>query len=164
MSESEKINWTPELLAEVRNEKGVVLGMMSEAARRALIANKDHAETYFRSREWTDIKNVEIWPIDSWNHAYRLSPSYTPPELAPKPYVDCPVCKFGEGKHLLSFSHYRETSVVRSIVEAVKFADFAGFVFASGAVCVNVRLPSGNGGPFDAPIAVRFWTGTGGAK
>lgn len=36
MSDSEKINWTPELLAEVRNEKGVVLGMMSDEARMAL--------------------------------------------------------------------------------------------------------------------------------
>jgi hypothetical protein len=161
MNAPEKINWTPELLAECRNEKGVVLGMMSEEARRALIANKDHAETYFRSREWTDIKNVEIWPIDSWHHAYRLSPSYTPPELEPKPYVDCPVMVCNG----CAYSFIRNNEVSQwYLSDAVDFADFAGFVYEGGAVCTACRLPGLKEGPFSAPIAVRFWTGTGGAK
>lgn len=155
MSDNEKINWTPELLAECRNEKGVVLGMMSKGAQVALKNLTGHTLLFSCEGYWKHGN----WDCSSEERAYRLSPSYTPPELAPKPYVDCPVWKFGEGKHLLSFSHYRETLVVRSIVEAVKFADFAGYVFPGGTVCINCRLPSGNGGPFDAPIAVRFWTG-----
>lgn len=51
MSDNEKINWTPELLAECRNEKGVVFGMMSDEARMALRANREHAER-FMSDGW----------------------------------------------------------------------------------------------------------------
>ena len=160
MSESEKINWTPELLAEVRNEKGVVLGMMSEEARRALIANKDHAETYLRFREWKDIKNVEIWPIDSWHHAYRLSPSYTPPELAPKPYVDCPV----KSKQGNAYSFNRQDGGHWDLSDAVDFADFAGYVYADKMVSCHPRRDNFDCRIAIAPIAVRFWTGTGGAK
>lgn len=154
MSESEKINWTPELLAEVRNEKGVVLGMMSDAAKMALRANREHAER-FMSDGWLGRTVDESWHVDSRHFAYRLSPSYTPPELA-KPYVDCPVMVCDGCAY--SFTRHNEVSQW-DLSDAVDFADFAGFVYEGGAVCAACRLPDLKEGPFAAPIAVRFWIG-----
>ena len=159
MSDNEKINWTPELLAEVRNEKGVVLGMMSDEARMALRANREHAER-FMSDGWIGRPVDESWHIDSRHFAYRLSPSYTPPELEPKPYVDCPV-KLTASR---AYFFIRHDGGRWELSDAVDFADFAGFVYDGGAVCTACRLPGLKEGPFSAPIAVRFWTGTGGAK
>ena len=156
MSESEKINWTPELLAEVRNEKGVVLGMMSEEARRAIISNMWNVPRYSMEGFWKSGN----WRVDELNSAYRLSPSYTPPELAPKPYVDCPVKLTASRAYFFN----RHDGGRWELSDAVDFADFAGFVYEGGAVCTACRLSGLKEGPFSAPIAVRFWTGTGGAK
>ena len=88
---SEKINWTPELLAECRNERGVVFGMMSADARLAIQSKR------------TEHNTVETWSAASngWSNfgfgtcemqrAYRISPSYVPPELEMKKWVDVPV-------------------------------------------------------------------------
>lgn len=157
---SEKINWTPELLAECRNEKGVVLGMMSEDAKKALRANREHAER-FMSDGWLGRPVDESWHVDSGHFAYRLSPSYTPPELAPKPYVDCLV--FSNGRELFMYkSPYSEWSYTIECAQANK--KFIGYVYADKMVSCHPRRDDFDCGIALAPVAVRFWTGTGGAK
>lgn len=160
---NEKINWTPELLAECRNEKGVVLGMMSDAARMALRENREHAER-FMSDGWMGRPSDESWHVDSKHYAYRISPSYVPPELEPKKWVDVPVGKNGTGMRLLTFNHPRESGVSRSIVEALKFSDFMCYVYADGGISMTPRnfhdnIAKAINGPAEAPVAVRFWTG-----
>ena len=149
------IKWTPKLLAECRNATGVVFGMMSADARWAI------------QSERTEHKTVETWSASSngWDNfgfgtcetcrAYRLSPSYTPPELEEKPWVDVPVRAIGtELRYCIDGRAY-------PISTAVNHSEFVGYVYASGLrdlICRISRMAPDEG-PAVYPVAVRFWKG-----
>ena len=164
------IRWTNELLAECRNEKGIVFGMMSEEAREALhevrrsqgyVGSEEcRVECFSHSHDW-----VRIWgPFNdlSPHRAYRLSPYYTPPELEEKPLVDVPVRKSGDDILLYRTPLGND----KQLVTAQSCISFIGYVYANGSVShVSPRRPCVIGidgkelGPAEAPVAVRFWKG-----
>ena len=148
------VKWTKELLEECRNERGVVLGMMSDAARDALISiGCEKREFYSGTKGWTS----DPTPKTNNSIAVRLSRFYTPPELEENQFVDVPVRRSEEDVLLYRTPLGNE----KQLVTASSCASFAGFVYANDdatqSVCSSVRLPSGKKGPFSEPIAVRFW-------
>ena len=160
------IKWTKELLAEVRNENGVVFGMMSEEARVALhdvrrsqgyvSAEECRVECFSHSHDW-----VRIWgPFNdlSPHRAYRLSPSYTPPELEEKPWVDVPVTV--NERNLCVYKSPYSPPYEFTVECAQANKTFIGYVYANGACSTQPRIDNLSGdGPAEAPVAVRFWKG-----
>ena len=154
------IKWTKELLEECRNERGVVFGMMSEAAQCALqeVRNiHDSVETWSSfCNGWTNFGHGTCEKF----RAFRLRHDWTPPELKGKQWVDVPVRESSDGIYLYTITLENE----KQIVSALSQPNFMGFVYADGMVTVFPRRDSFDCGIAMAPVAVRFWTGSEAAK
>lgn len=156
---SDAIKWTPELLAEVRNEKGVVFGKMSVDARRAIIsAMICGKELVFDGSEWIGNATGELLACQ----AYCLRPDWTPPELQEKPWVDVPV--FVNERNMLMFKSPINPAYDFTIECAQAGKSFMGYVYADGTLDDRARRMGNGTAPCESPVAVRFWTGSEAAK
>lgn len=150
------IKWTKELLAECRNDKGVVFGMMSEEAKKA-IASLNHQKgerQYHTGNGW----ELDLHSVVSKCVALRVTPSYTPPELEEKKWVDVPVTV--NPRNLLMYKTPNPLADYEFTIEcAAASKSFMGYVYADGMVTVFPRRDDFDCGIATAPVAVRFWNG-----
>lgn len=144
------IKWTKELLEECRNEKGVVLGFMSKDAQEIIQQSETEHLLHFTTSGWYSISSVKGARCDYF--AYRLSPSYTPPELIPKKWVDTSIRKTEDDILLYRTPLGNE----KQLVTALSCISFMAYVYADGSLDILPRRLKADG-PSEIPVAVRFW-------
>ena len=82
------IDWTPEIMEQIQNRAGRVLGLMPEVEPYMRAASKLGAEfDWWFGGKW----RPENDPFSSQNYAFRVSPAWVPP--ARKVKRECGTCK-----------------------------------------------------------------------